>query len=221
MIAIFNDVRPWSARNHTQFTQSHRKRPGVPAPLVSPAESPSNVHGGPCYFDRSPGLELVVQSGRNPDDATSAPSRVPGTAVVDDDGVRAIVTIRRKPAAAGAEIIMGVTLIDRVGRIEIPIEVLVEAVLPRDHVHIRRVMAAQRLLVVLPARIARSRFRMRPTYADVILRREVLGKRKPQAVSLSFVLKLQIGRQVAFHVFVDTADRQAEIKRILHTGLER
>src|SRR6267142_2013444 len=151
MIAIFNEVRPWSARNHTHLTESHRKRPGVPALLVSPRRVLPN-HSGPCYFDGSPGLELVVQAGGNPDDATSAPSRVPGTAVVDDDGVRAIVTIRRKPSAAGAEIIMGVTLIDRVGRIEIPIEVLVEAVLPRDRVHICRVIATQRIVVVLPAR---------------------------------------------------------------------
>src|SRR5216684_3860334 len=165
MIAIFNDVRPWSAKNHARIDKPHRKRPGVRAPLVSLRKVLPN-HSGPCYFDRSPSLELVVQAGRNPNDSAPAPSRVPGTAVVDDDGVRAIVTIRRKPAAAGAEIIMGVTLIDRVGRIEIPIEVLVEAVLPRDRVHIRRVIAAQRIVVVLPARIARSRSRMRPTNAD-------------------------------------------------------
>src|SRR5258706_8272306 len=146
-------------------------------------------HSGPCYFDGSPGLELVVQAGGNPDDATSAPSRVPGTAVVDDDGVRAIVTIRRKPSAAGPEIVMGVTLIDRVGRIEIPIEVLVEPVLPRDRIHIRRVIAAQRIVVVLPARIARSRSPMRPTNAEVILRPEVLGKRKPQAVYPPYLLQ--------------------------------
>src|SRR6266851_536198 len=205
-------------RNLLNLTGSDQ---GCLHPWSRPAESPSNVHSGPCYFDGSPGLELVVQAGGDRDDVTSAPSRVPGTTVVNDYGVRRIVTIGREPAATGSEIVMGVALVDRIGRIEIPIEVLVEAVLQRHRVHIRPVVAIQWIVVVLPARIARGRSRMRPTNADVILRREVLGKRKPQAVSLSFVLKLQIGRQVAFQVFVDTADRQAEIKRILHTGLER
>src|SRR5260221_11850984 len=176
----------------------------------------------PCSASTEfPRLELVIHTRGKTYLVTAAPGRVAGAAVVDDRGIRAVVTVRREPAATGTDIVVSVALVDRIGRVEIPIEALVETVLPRNGIHVRRVIATQRIVVVLPARIARGRSCMRPTNTDVILRREVLGEGKPQAVSLPFVLELQIGRQVAFHVFVDSADRQAEIKRILHTGLER
>src|SRR5712664_701949 len=137
----------------------------------------------PCSASTElPRLELVVHTRGKTHLAAAAPGRVAGAAVVDDRGVRGVVTIRREPAAAGADIVVGVALVDRVRRIEIPIEVLVEVVLPRDRVHVRPVIAIQRIVVVLPARIAGGRSRMRVTNAEVILRREVLGEGKPQAV---------------------------------------
>src|ERR1035438_4274617 len=114
---------------------------------------------------------------------TSTPGRGAGAAVVDERLSRAVVAIRRHTAAAGAEIVVGVGRIDRVRCIDVPVEGLVEMVFPRGGVHVRVVVAGGRIVIVLPARIARGPSGMRPAYADIILRREVLGEREPQTVS--------------------------------------
>src|SRR5882757_4820505 len=132
---------------------------------------PASLRHRAQFFTEPLNLELVVHARRKTHLAAAPPGGVAGTAVVDDRGVRGIVTVRRQPAAAGSDIIVGVAMVDGVGRIDVPIEVLVEVVLPRGREHIRVVVAAQRIVVVLPARVARSLSGMRPTNADVILRR--------------------------------------------------
>ena len=135
-------------------------------------------------------LERVVQTGRESDLMTSAPSRRSGAAVVNERLRRAVMTIRRDAAASRAEIIVRVAVVDRIRRVDIPVQILVETMFPRRREHIRIVRDARRIVVVLAARIARRGAGVRPAYAEVILRREVLGCRKPEAVSLPIVLPL-------------------------------
>src|SRR3984885_9678208 len=75
-------------------------------------------------------LELVVQARGDADLMASAPGRRSGAAVVGEHGVRAVVAIRGHAAAAGAEVVVSIAVIDGVRRIQIPVQALVEAVLP-------------------------------------------------------------------------------------------
>src|SRR5450631_1076246 len=189
-------------RKRRPFTESYRKRPGV------------QLHPRPSrreYSRRSgPDLELIVQAGGNPDHMTSAPGRGAGAAVVDELLSRAVMAVRRDSSAAGAEIIVGVGRIDRVRRIDVPVQGFVEMVFPRNGVHVRVVFVGGRIVIVLPARIARRPSGMCPAYAQIIVRREVLREREPQTVSLPLVLKLVRGRQIPLQVLVDSADRESE-----------
>src|ERR1700722_4490899 len=101
-------------RKRRPFTESYRKRPGV------------QLHPRPSRGEWSrrsnPDLELIVQAGRDPDLMTSAPGRGAGAAVVDERLSRAVVAIRRPPAAAGADVIVGVRRIDRVRSIDVPVQ---------------------------------------------------------------------------------------------------
>src|SRR5258706_7812697 len=74
---------------------------------------------------------------------------------------------------------------------------------------------------MLPAGVPRRRSRMPQPDVEVTLRRKALGEQNPKPVSLPLFLNSKTRRQGAFHVFVDAADRQAEIEGVLHAGLER
>src|ERR1700731_4485379 len=143
------------------LTLSRRKRPGVPAPLVAPRRNLPN-HCGPCFLYASPGLELIVHTNRHPDFMTAAPGRRSRTAVIVEYGVGPVVAVGRDTSAAGADVVMGVAVVDGVGRVEIPVQVLVEVMLPGNGIHIRLVLRIVRVVIVLPARIARRRPGMRP-----------------------------------------------------------
>src|ERR1700734_4385139 len=125
-------------------------------------------------------LELVVQARGDADLMASAPRRRSGAAVIGEHGVRAVVAIRGHAASAGADVVVSIAVIDGVRRIQIPVQALVEAVLPRDRVHIRMVVGGVRVVVVLPARVARRLTRMPPAYAEIVLGREILRCREPQ-----------------------------------------
>src|SRR3981189_1002380 len=95
MIAIFNDVRPLNASNHTRISESRRKRPGGAAPLVSPRGE--SLHRSPrplLLLRQASRLELVVQASGKPEDVTAAPRGQTGAAVIDESIRRAVVTIR-------------------------------------------------------------------------------------------------------------------------------
>src|ERR1700674_488548 len=61
---------------------------------------------------------------------------------------------------------------------------------------------------------------MPPPDTEIILRREILGRSKPKAVSLPLVLKHHVCVQLTAHFFPNAADREPETKRILRTDLE-
>src|ERR1700680_2350772 len=125
------------------------------------------------------GLELIVHTRREADFVTTAPRRIPGAAVVDDLRIRAIVTVRREPAPSRAEIVVRIAFVDGIRRVDIPVNVLVEAVLPRNGVHVRRIIAVRRIVIALAGRISRSRSGMAPAHADVILDRKILRQGEP------------------------------------------
>src|SRR5258708_10806866 len=178
MIAIFNALRPWSACG------------GAPNVLNPTARGqgrvfvPGRIAGRRPYIRE---LELIVHTRGKADFTATAPRRIARAAVVDDRRIRAIVTVRREPAAPGAEIVVGVAFVDGIRRVGIPVNVLVEAVLPRDRVHVRRVVATRRIVVMLPARISRSRSGVSPAHADVVLGENILRERHPDAVPLPLV----------------------------------
>src|ERR1700692_4030445 len=147
MIAIFNDV-PLSASNHDEFTDSHRKRPGVPPPLASLHRESFQITSDPCYLPHPTGLELVVHTHRHPDQMTAAPGRGSRTAVIVEYGAGPVVAVGRDASAAGAHVVMGVAVVDGVGRVEIPIQVLVEVMLPGNGVHVRLVLRIVRVVIV-------------------------------------------------------------------------
>ena len=152
---------------------------------------------------------------------TSAPGRIAGAAVVDDRGVGAVMTIRRQAAPAGAEIVVGIAVVDGFSRIEVPVRDLSKRCFHAIVYMFAVSSYVGRIEVVLPARVARSGTGMRPADAEIVLRREVLGQGEPQAVSLPLVLKFQIGRQVPLQVLVDAADCQTESELVLRADLER
>src|ERR1700719_2363087 len=164
--------------------------------------------------------ERVMQTGRDTDLMTSAPRRRSGAAVVDERLGGAVMTIRRDAAPSGAQIIVRVAVIDRIRRVEIPVQVLVETMFPRRREQIRVVRGAVRIVVVLAARIAHRRAGMPPPDTEIILRREVLGRGKPKAVSLPLVLIIHVCVQLAAHFFPNAADGEPETERILRTDLE-
>src|SRR5882757_8641653 len=171
MIAIFNAIRPWSACE------------GAPNVLNPTARGQGRLFVPGRIAERRPyrELKLIIHSRGKVDFTTTAPRGIAGAAVVDYRGIRRIVTVGREPAATGAKIIMRVPLVDRVRRIEIHVNVLVEAVLPRDRIHVSRIVATQRIVVVLPARIARSRPGMSPADAEIVLGGKILRERHPDA----------------------------------------
>src|ERR1700674_5082718 len=95
--------------------------------------------------------ERVMQTGRDTDLMTSAPRRRSGAAVVNERLGSAVMTIRRDAAPSGAQIIVRVAVIDRIRRVEIPVQVLIETMFPRRREHIRVVRGAGRIVVVLAA----------------------------------------------------------------------
>src|ERR1700730_5947667 len=213
MIAIFNSMpvvleRMW---RRYQRVESDCKGPGTP---IRP-----RPHCGESALNRE--LELIVHARGKADFTTTAPRRIARAAVVDDLRIRAIVTVRREPAPSRADIVMRIAFVDRIRRVEIPVNVLVEAVLPRNGVHVRRIVATRRIVIALAARISRSRPGVSPADADVVFDRKILRERHPEAVPLPLVLELQHGRYLALHVLVDAADRESEWERILDTGFER
>src|SRR5580658_4219449 len=82
-------------------------------------------------------LELVVQARGDANLMASAPRRRSRAAVIVDHGIRAVVAIRGHAASAGADIVVRIAVIDGVRRIQIPVQALVEAVLPGGGVHVR------------------------------------------------------------------------------------
>jgi len=71
-------------------------------------------------------LELVIQPGRESLDAAAAPGRGTRAAVVNEYRVSPVVTIRREPSAAGAQVIVRIAVIDGQGGVEVPGQLLVE-----------------------------------------------------------------------------------------------
>ncbi len=78
-----------------------------------------------------------------------------------------------------------------------------------------------RVVVMLPARIARRSTGMCPAQAQVVLAVRVLGSCKPEAISSAARSEIP-GRRGNLRVmsFVNGAHRQAEIERVLPTDLE-
>src|ERR1700732_4809350 len=99
----------------------------------------------------------------------SAPGRGSGAAEVSERLSRTVVAVRRHAAAASAQIIVRIAVVDRFRRIDVPVQALVEAVLPRNRVHVRLIIEISRVVVMLPARISRCPTGMAPANADVIL----------------------------------------------------
>ena len=110
---------------------------------------------------------------------TTAPRCIARSAVVDDLRIRAIVTVRREPAPARADIVVRVAFVDGIRRVDIPVNVLIEAVLPRNGVHVRRIIAVRRIVIALAGRVSRCGSRMCPTHAHVILDRKILRQGEP------------------------------------------
>src|ERR1700736_2715026 len=123
-----------------------------------------------------------------------APGRRSRTAVIVEYGVGPVVAVGGDAAAAGAEVVMGIAVVDGVRRVDIPVQVLVEAMLPGNGIHVRLILGTVRIVVMLPARISRRCSGMRPADAEVILRRQVIRRRKPRAHSRSLVLELKFRR---------------------------
>src|ERR1700722_140635 len=118
--------------------------------------------------------EPVVHAGRIAHDPAAAPGgRTRGTAI-DDDGIGAIMAVSGQPAAAGAQIVVRIAMINGPRTVDVPAEVLIEAMLPRQRQHLGRIVGAERIVVVLSARIAGGPASMCPAEADVILRVDVL-----------------------------------------------
>src|SRR6202034_2233673 len=113
-------------------------------------------------------LELVIQTRRDADEVAAAPCGWSRAAVIREHGIRTIVAIRRETAAAGTDVIVSIAIVDGVCRIQVPVQTLVEAMLPRNGVHVGRIDDSGRIVVVLAARISRRITGMRPADADVI-----------------------------------------------------
>src|SRR5450755_1567816 len=115
---------PWCATCRSSRRSSPlRKRSG------DVAASPAFLAAG-CRNNAMLGrLELVVDTRRDAHFLATAPGRISGTGVVDHRGVRGVVAVRREAAATCADVEVRIALVDRFGRIQIPVHVLVEAVL--------------------------------------------------------------------------------------------
>src|SRR6266702_1740912 len=97
-------------------------------------------------------LKLVIQSGRESLDAAATPGRGARATVVGEYSVSSVVAVRRESSAAGAQIVMRIAVIDGQCCVEIPAQLLVEFVPPRNRVHVSRIAGAERVEVMFSAR---------------------------------------------------------------------
>src|SRR5579862_9994215 len=100
-------------------------------------------------------LELEVHPRRYTNLVTAAPGGRARAAVVDELRVRGIVAVRLDAVTAGADVVVRVAVVRRVGRLQIPAQLPVQLVPPADGVHVGLVVAdAVRVEVVLSTRVA-------------------------------------------------------------------
>src|SRR5450631_43139 len=136
MIAIFNDFHSCSAKHRASGPEAYsgwpgtQSAPGLAVVLHCRARKPIA------------GSELVVHAHGDSDFMTAAPRRRSRATVVVEHGIRAVVAVGRHAAAAGAEVVMRITVVDRIGRIQVAVQVLVEVMIPRNRIHVRLVLAA-------------------------------------------------------------------------------
>src|SRR6202030_1391637 len=121
--------------------------------------------------------------------------------------------------ASGAEVIVLIAMVDSKRAVDIPVQLLVQVVLPGDGVHVGRVISVGRIEIVLATRISRRPSRMRPANAHRIPASNLLGRGEPRAVALPFLLELQRRGRVARHAFEHATDRETKGERVLRADL--
>src|SRR5215469_6485167 len=201
--------------------------PGRPLPVLSPGEGRSGSAGSWCCRPRhrnpEPPLELVVQARREAERVTAAPGRRSSAAVVDERGMRRIVAVGLDAVAAGADVVVRIDVVDRLGGVDVEGQLLVELVPVRYRVHVRRVVAFPvRVEVVLAARVAHARAGMRPPCGYFVgTALELILDRRPLSVALPLVLELHIRSQGALHFLPQVGDREPELEVVLAADLGR
>src|SRR4029077_6824139 len=197
------------------------------------AATPSAVtRSGPirsCLVITSHGLalrasELEVQPRREALRMAAAPGGGTGAAVIGEYRMRGIVAVRLDAMTAGADVVMCVGAVERLGPIKVPRQLLVELVPVRHRVHVRLILADEvGVVVVLSTRVARSSPGVRPTNRDPVgTARELILDRRPLRVGARpFILEPHYRGELALEFFPHIGNRQPELEAVLAADLRR